>query len=143
MGEETTNDEAGCAAYKSVELDESLGGGPVQYREVQGAESPLFQSYFRAGGYANIVILTYIILDIPVANAICFYCLSVLIEWLLSGLRYAPGGVASGFRKVERDVYPTRLLHCKVIMIAFTFYDVLIVWSNMLIFAFVVNSSSA
>eukprot|EP01031_Cornospumella_fuschlensis_P041542 gene41542-50696_t len=36
LGAETSLDEAGVAAYKSVELDESLGGGPVQYREVQG-----------------------------------------------------------------------------------------------------------
>lgn len=30
-----------------------------------------------------------------------------------TGLQYLPGGVASGFNKVERDVYPTRLLHIK------------------------------
>jgi hypothetical protein len=34
LGEETSQDEAGIAAYKTVELDEGLGGGPVQYREV-------------------------------------------------------------------------------------------------------------
>jgi hypothetical protein len=51
VGDESSQDEAGCAAYKSVELDESLGGGPVQYREVQGNESALFQSYFKSGGY--------------------------------------------------------------------------------------------
>ena len=34
LGEETSQDEAGIAAYKTVELDESLGGGPIQYREV-------------------------------------------------------------------------------------------------------------
>ena len=79
LGAESSHDEQGIAAYKTVELDDSLGGGPVQYREVQGAESALFLSYFKASG----------------------------------GIEYLPGGVESGFNKVERDVYPTRLLHLK------------------------------
>lgn len=79
LGEETSQDEAGIAAYKTVELDDFLGGGPVQYREVQGSESSLFLSYFKNTG----------------------------------GIEYLPGGVESGFRKVERDVYTTRLLHLK------------------------------
>ncbi|XP_030829530.1 advillin isoform X2 [Strongylocentrotus purpuratus] len=49
LGTETSQDEAGVAAYKTVELDDSLGGGPVQFREVESSESAEFMSYFPKG----------------------------------------------------------------------------------------------
>nr|CCA14910.1 villinlike protein putative [Albugo laibachii Nc14] len=50
LGNETTTDEQFVAAYKSVELDDALDGSPVEYRECQGRESPLFLSYFKELG---------------------------------------------------------------------------------------------
>ncbi|KAM4055736.1 gelsolin repeat domain-containing protein [Hirsutella rhossiliensis] len=55
LGSHTTQDEAGTAAYKTVELDEFLHGAATQHREVQCAPSDEFLALFprmsiRAGG---------------------------------------------------------------------------------------------
>lgn len=46
LGKDTTQDEAGSAAIKTVELDDRLGDLPVQYREVQGHETKAFSGLF-------------------------------------------------------------------------------------------------
>jgi len=58
LGLETSQDEAGTAAYKTVELDDFLDGKPTQYREVEDSESARFHSYFprmvtMAGGVSS------------------------------------------------------------------------------------------
>jgi len=51
LGAETTADEMGTAAYKTVELDDLFDGAPTQHREVQGEESAEFKALF--GGSLN------------------------------------------------------------------------------------------
>lgn len=53
LGATASIDERGVAAYKTVELDDILGGFPVQYREVEGQESGKFVSYFK-----NIIVMS-------------------------------------------------------------------------------------
>jgi len=49
LGDNTSQDEMGTAAYKTVELDTLLDDLPVQYRETQGNETDLFLGYFPRG----------------------------------------------------------------------------------------------
>ncbi|XP_073437576.1 villin-like protein isoform X1 [Dendrobates tinctorius] len=78
IGKDSTQDEQGAAALYTTQLDEALGGSPIQHREVQGHESATFNSYFK------------------------------------NGVIYKKGGVASGFKHVETNMYNIRrLLHVK------------------------------
>uniref|UniRef100_A0A672J6U6 Adseverin-like n=1 Tax=Salarias fasciatus TaxID=181472 RepID=A0A672J6U6_SALFA len=49
MGDECSQDESGAAAVFATQLDDFLGGGPVQFRETQNYESNTFQGYFKKG----------------------------------------------------------------------------------------------
>ena len=49
IGSESSQDEYGVAAYKANELDDLLGGTPVQHREIEGQESEDFVKCFPKG----------------------------------------------------------------------------------------------
>lgn len=49
IGKRSSKDEQGCAAIYTTQLDDYLGGVPVQHREVQSHESELFKGYFKQG----------------------------------------------------------------------------------------------
>mmetsp|Transcript_19791 Transcript_19791/g.60998 ORF Transcript_19791/g.60998 Transcript_19791/m.60998 type:complete len:375 (-) Transcript_19791:36-1160(-) len=51
LGESTTQDEMGVAAYKTVELDDLLDQAPIQHRETMGHESLQFTTLFKQINY--------------------------------------------------------------------------------------------
>lgn len=48
-GDFCSQDERGSAAIFTIQMDDFLGGKPIQYREVQGHESKTFLGYFKSG----------------------------------------------------------------------------------------------
>lgn len=53
IGKDSTQDEYGAAAYFAVNIDDLLGGKPVQHRELQYSESAMFHSYFGSVTYLD------------------------------------------------------------------------------------------
>ncbi|KAI1891079.1 hypothetical protein AGOR_G00160210 [Albula goreensis] len=49
IGSQSSQDEQGAAALYTIQLDEYLGTGPIQYREAQNHESDRFRGYFKQG----------------------------------------------------------------------------------------------
>nr|CAB3267612.1 villin-1 [Phallusia mammillata] len=49
LGNNSSQDEQGAAAMLATQLDDYLGGDPVQYRETQGNETEMFKGYFKSG----------------------------------------------------------------------------------------------
>lgn len=49
LGNDSSQDEQGAAAMLATQLDDFLGGDPIQYRETQQHESEIFKAYFKSG----------------------------------------------------------------------------------------------
>nr|XP_039270420.1 adseverin-like [Styela clava]XP_039270421.1 adseverin-like [Styela clava] len=49
LGSESSQDERGAAAILTCQMDEYMGGDPVQYRQLQGYESSEFMAMFNTG----------------------------------------------------------------------------------------------
>lgn len=73
----------------------------MQHREVQGHESEQFKTLFKAIEYLG-----------ALAHSVASFGYQLTFFSPL-GTGIADGGVESGFRKVEKDKYERRLLHCK------------------------------
>ncbi|KAL7989808.1 hypothetical protein Chor_012474 [Crotalus horridus] len=96
IGRCSSQDEQGSAAIYTIQLDDYLGGVPVQHREVQDYESQLFKGYFKKG----------------VIN--CYALCLAIVSFPFNLDSYKKGGQASGFSHTETNVYHVkRLLHVK------------------------------
>lgn len=95
-GNACTIDESAAAAIFAVQMDDYLGGTPVQYREVQGHESETFVGYFKSG------------LKYMVSRTINFkhddkWYMTWTVNEFTVLLMLQQGGVASGFRHVASN----------------------------------------
>ncbi|KER25891.1 hypothetical protein T265_06746 [Opisthorchis viverrini] len=125
IGQHSSIDEYGTAAYKTVELDTLLNGAAVQHREVENFESKLFKSYFPSirilnggyeSGFRHVTPNEY-------QPRLLHFCLQekeklvvmkevpLSASSLNSGDVILNGGYESGFRHVTPNEYQPRLLH--------------------------------
>lgn len=65
LGNECSQDEGGAAAIFTTQLDDFLGGSPVQFREVQNNESLAFMGYFKSGIQYKVNIQSFILEAFP------------------------------------------------------------------------------
>eukprot|EP00798_Chlamydomonas_sp_ICE-L_P013325 gene13325-19164_t len=107
LGKDSSQDEQASAALYATQLDDYLGGGPVQYRQVQEAESPEFRQLFprvinrKRGGHAH----AFKSVD-PVVNYMSHLTLtnshSPTLLQLFQRVIYREGGLhALGFKSVD------------------------------------------
>lgn len=89
-GDFCTQDERGSAAIFAVQMDDYLGGKPIQYREVQGHESKTFLGYFKPA-IKYMVRLEELIHDLFKCHHMCFplsfsFWNVLTLVWFLSSL---------------------------------------------------------
>ncbi|XP_071737562.1 villin-2-like isoform X2 [Rutidosis leptorrhynchoides] len=88
LGKDTSQDKAGTAALKAVELDAVLGSRAVQYRELQSHESNRFLSYFKP-------------------------CIIPLVGDFSSGVKKTKSEEEEEVKEKEEETFETRLYTCE------------------------------